>query len=130
MNRKSFLQWLTGFVAVGSHAKAIATPSTPSIRSPGKIDPTLLRWMSLPRIPVLESEDEKVTWLVSAMLKRQSVEFIYLGGSEPGKRRMVSPGLLFRTESLGSTYVQGFCHRRGEERVFRVDKILSTDMAN
>ena len=122
MNRKTFLQFLTSFVAIGTQAKA-ATPMTP-IPSPERMDPALLHWMSLPRIPVMESDDDKVTWLVKAMLQRQSVEFIYQGGSNRGERRLVSPGLLFETEGLESTYVQGFCHQRGEMRVFRIDRIL------
>lgn len=101
--------------------------STPPIDWP---DPRLRAWLRQPRLPVLDSSHPQVRLFVWAMLERKPVEFIYLGGSTPGQKRTVSPGLVFKLDELGPVYVAGFCHARGEERVFRIDRVLPVASLN
>ena len=124
MNRKTFLQWLAGVATLGGQAKALIPAGQPRAVGLKDLDPSLAHWLSLPKIPVLKAGDEKTRWLIAAMLNRWTVEFVYTAGSEPGRIRTVSPGLVFTTDSWGPVYVQEFCNVRNEERVFRVDRIL------
>ena len=124
MNRKTFLQWLGGIAAFGTPSKMLDAGGQPSAMSLEDLDPSLLHWLRQPRIPVLEAVDEKTRWLIAATLNRWTVDFVYTGGSEPGRSRTVSPGLVFRVDSSGPVYIQGYCHVRNEERVFRVEHIL------
>jgi predicted DNA-binding transcriptional regulator YafY len=93
-------------------------------------DEALAEWLALPRIPVLASEDPVVVSMINAMLARRNVEFVYYGGSSPGSRRLVSPGLVFALDEWSSIYVAGYCHTRQEERVFRCDRIMPLEMLN
>jgi hypothetical protein len=136
--RRSFFEFLASLtitpfaVAAGVPDVSVSTPdlgkmSLPAFDSP---DSALLEWLSKPRIPVLETEDHQTAVFIWAMLNRKKVDFIYLGGSTPGKRRIVSPGLVFRLEEWGPVYISGFCHLRGEERVFRVDRVMPSAIVN
>lgn len=88
---------------------------------------SLEKWLRSPRIPVLDADNYKVAVLVLATLQRQQVEFIYFGGSTPGLKRIVSPGLVFRLEEYEPIYMAGYCHTRQEERTFRVDRLVLRD---
>jgi hypothetical protein len=90
----------------------------------------LIQWLLMPRIPVLASADPVVRCFIAAALARRKVEFIYFGGSTPGTRRLVSPGLVFRVAAIGPVYVSGFCHLRQEERVFRLDRVMPAASVN
>jgi hypothetical protein len=92
-------------------------------REPVELDPWLREWLRQPRIPVLESAEPVVVGMIDAALRGEEVEFTYFGGSEPGRPRRISPGMVFHLEGSDVLYVSGFCHCRKQERVFRVDRI-------
>jgi hypothetical protein len=69
---------------------------------------------------------EKVQLLEDAASQRQSVEIVYLKSNDQKSRRVFHPEEIGKMEYLGKTFlgVSGFDELRGEERVFRVDRIL------
>jgi predicted DNA-binding transcriptional regulator YafY len=93
-------------------------------------DLAALAWALRARIPVLDSEDPTVRWVLRAMVAREKIGVVYLGGSDPGRRREISPGFVFELGDDGPVYVSGFCHMRQEERVFRVDRLLPACVLN
>lgn len=60
--------------------------------------------------------------LKNAILEKHAVEFDYYGGNGEKTRRFVEPAkLLFKSRSW---YLKGFCHMRGEERLFKLSRVL------
>lgn len=121
LSRKSFFQALTATFAL-PWLGIEPLRSKFDVRRARPIPPSawLREWMRRPRIPVLKSADPKAGWLT---LRGGTVEFRYDGGSEPGEARRVSPALVFHLQDSQALYLAGYCHRRQQERVFRVDKI-------
>jgi len=124
MDRRSFLE-LIGGLGVSTLADTHRGLEGTKVRLPTWEfpDEELFQWLKRPRIPVLESPDPVAQFFVGAMFDRGRVEFNYDGGSEPGMRRVVSPGLIFELEEGGPVYFQGYCHTRNEERIFRMDRV-------
>lgn len=61
--------------------------------------------------------------LWEAMAAEQAVEMIYLGGSKPGKARVVTPlGVTMMGRLL---YLSAYCHQSGINKTFRMDRISS-----
>ena len=54
-------------------------------------------------------------------MRNEMLSLRYWGGSTPGQRRHISPGVVFQLGGRGPLYVAGYCHLRRAERVFRVD---------
>lgn len=127
LSRKAFLAALGGLVPglVVGQELVVARPKVfacfAELGPP--IEDDLEFWLSLPRLPLRESEDGLVLALIEAVKAREKFEFIYLGGSSPGTIRRISPGLVFMLEEFPHVYVMGYCHRRRQERVFRVDRM-------
>jgi predicted DNA-binding transcriptional regulator YafY len=121
MTRLGFLYSLIAWLPLSAVAQAQA--GVEKITPDQLPDEVLRGWLSRPRIPVLESEDPLVQACVAAMLRKERLEMVYLGGSSPGTRRIISPGLVFRLEDSGPVYMSGYCHFRREERTFRVDRM-------
>jgi predicted DNA-binding transcriptional regulator YafY len=121
MTRLGFLYSLIAWLPLSAVAQAQA--GVEKITPDQLPDEVLRDWLSRPRIPVLESEDPLVQACVAAMLRKERLEMVYLGGSSPGTRRIISPGLVFRLEDSGPVYMSGYCHFRREERTFRVDRM-------
>jgi hypothetical protein len=126
MGRRSFLAILTGGIAT----PALLGQTHPPRSEPWNGDPSRLElWKRSPRIPILRLDDAEKSasadlgQLIAATESRRELKFRYFGGSTPGERRQVSPGLLFRVEGFTGIYLSGFCHTRRAERVFRVDLI-------
>ncbi len=127
LSRKAFLAALGGLVpglAVGQEL-AVARPRVSACFAElgPPIEDDLEFWHSLPRVPVRESENSVVQALIEAVKARGKFEFAYMGGSSPGAIRRISPGLVFMLEEFPHVYVMGYCHRRRQERVFRVDRM-------
>ena len=59
---------------MGGQAKAINLTESSPIIAPDDLDSALAHWLRLPRIPLLESKDDKTRWLLAAMLNRISGE--------------------------------------------------------
>jgi predicted DNA-binding transcriptional regulator YafY len=119
LSRKAFLGALGGFVpglVTGQELAGFAELGPP-------IEDDLEFWHSLPRVPVRESENGLVQALIAAVKAREKFEFAYMGGSSPGEIRRISPGLVFMLEDYPHVYVMGYCYRRRQERVFRVDRM-------
>ena len=135
MNRKSFLYLFTAWFPTVVVAKQALKPpgSNPTLAAAATFDmPTgaLLDWLAARRIPVLQSGDPVVAWMIRAMLRREKIEFVYYGGCSPGARRVISPGLVFTLDEWSPTYVAGYCHLRQEERVFRRDRVMPMETFN
>jgi len=90
---------------------------------PKKFPPErLFHWLAAPRIPVLASDDPLVTMCVQAVLKKEQVDLIYIGGSTPGAPRKINVSLVFQHTTEGGIYVAGYCHSRNANRIFRIDR--------
>ena len=61
--------------------------------------------------------------LWEAMAAEQAVEMLYLGGSNPGTNRVVTP--LGVTRMGGVMYLSAFCHQSRINKTFRLDRIAS-----
>ncbi|HSH92806.1 MAG TPA: WYL domain-containing protein [Roseimicrobium sp.] len=113
-------------LAVGSDVLSVAQPKIIGDIPPWPLIPPdeLEFWQSLPRIPVTQTTDPDLSWVINAVRRRERIHFRYNGGSTPGEPRVVSPSLVFTVDSLPHYYyTMGYCHVRGEERVFRVDRM-------
>ena len=132
MNRKSFLYLFTAlFPTVVVAKQALKPPELPAtVATFDMPSGVLLDWLVAHRIPVLQSGDPVVAWMIKAMLRREKIEFIYYGGCSPGARRVISPGLVFTLNEWSHTYVAGYCHLRQEERVFRRDRVMPLESIN
>jgi DNA polymerase III subunit epsilon len=61
--------------------------------------------------------------LWETMATDQAVEMLYLGGSNPGTARVVTPLGVTRMGSL--FYLSAYCHQSGINKTFRLDRIVS-----
>ena len=61
--------------------------------------------------------------LWEAMVTEQVVEMLYLGGSNPGAARVITP--LGVTRMGGIFYLSAYCHQSGINKTFRLDRIAS-----
>ena len=90
----------------------------------------LFQWMTQPRTPLLASIEPLLRQLIAAVMRRDRTAFVYMGGTVPGRVRMVSPNLVFQLYGTGPVYVSGYCHERKEARVFRFDRMLAATVWN
>lgn len=68
------------------------------------------------------TEPPFVATLREALAGRRAVDLVYTAlATEATTERRVEPWAVF--SSAGNWYLSGFCHRAGDERVFRVDRI-------
>jgi predicted DNA-binding transcriptional regulator YafY len=81
----------------------------------------LFSWLLQARLPVLASEDPLVTMFIQGMLTGERVDFIYVGGSQPGLPRAISVSFVFQHSEHGRIYIAGYCHLRSANRVFALD---------
>ena len=70
--------------------------------------------------------EEKLRMIKEAIKKRQKLEIVYLKSKDEKSKRVILPRKVGRMEYQGYEFpgVLAFCFKRGEERVFRVDRIL------
>ena len=102
-SRKSFFQLLATAIALPGIAWKQIGSGQVIPRDPVALEPWLREWMRQPRIPVLESAEPAVARLIDAALRGEEVEFTYFGGSEPGRPRRISPGMVFHLEGSDVT---------------------------
>lgn len=69
---------------------------------------------------------DKVSLIKQAITAKRGLEITYLKANDEKSRRTIRPAEVGKREYLGKTFtgVVGFDELRGEERVFRVDRIL------
>lgn len=70
--------------------------------------------------------EQKVAMLETAIKNKQKLEIVYLKARDEKSKRVISPRFVGELEYAYKPFlgVEAFCHTRGEERVFRVDRIL------
>ncbi len=70
--------------------------------------------------------DERISLIKEAIEYKIALEIDYLKPNDEKSRRMIMPHEIGEMEYQGKTYlgVRAFCLRRGENRTFRVDRIL------
>lgn len=70
--------------------------------------------------------DARVETIRRAIEKKSSLQITYLKPNDEKSRRVIRPTVIGEMEYQGQTYlgVRAFCAERGEERTFRVDRIL------
>jgi predicted DNA-binding transcriptional regulator YafY len=61
---------------------------------------------------------------IRAMVMGEAVQFVYFGGSEPGRTRSVKVSFVFQHSPEGRVYVSGYCPEREANRVFSLDLIM------
>ncbi len=70
--------------------------------------------------------EDKLKMIKKAIKNRLNLEIVYLKANDEKSRRMIKPLSVGDREYQGKSFigVDAFCMKRGEERVFRVDRIL------
>lgn len=81
------------------------------------------QWRRADRVTLHTSRDPLTKLLIEACSSGDGVRIIYYGGSTPGASRVIYPLRLFKVKGYDSIYVEAYCQSRGENRVFRLDKI-------
>ncbi len=71
--------------------------------------------------------DEKFDLIAQAIKKKTPLEILYLKANDEKSRRVIVPRSIGEMEYRGITYIgiRAFCLMRGEERTFRLDRILA-----
>jgi hypothetical protein len=129
MNRKTFLQFLTGIVGwpqaalPGEPAPGGPLALVSYIAVPPKRDLWLEDWQAALRSPILDSQDSKERLFIRALRLNRPVDFIYHGGSQGGARRHVHPLALYRVQGHPAAYLAAYCRARQEIRTFRLDRV-------
>jgi hypothetical protein len=90
----------------------------------------LFYWLARPRNPVLACNDDLANMFIQAMVTGELVQFVYVGGSEPGRTRSLKVSLVFQHEPQGRVYVSGYCPERAANRVFALDLIMVVHVWN
>lgn len=74
--------------------------------------------------------EEKMRILENIINKRSAVEITYLKANDVKSKRIIQPMRVGEMEYLGRKFlgVEAFDEMRGEERVFRVDRILEINI--
>ncbi|MBN1283291.1 MAG: AAA family ATPase [Proteobacteria bacterium] len=101
----------------------------PLKKSHVRVDWRVVKFLTAHRYTISERQmplDEKVAMIEGAIRERRKLEIVYLKSSDVKSRRVIRPlevGEMFYGDwtFLG---VRGVCDLRGEERNFRVDRIL------
>ncbi len=104
--------------------RALARHSNPAPpRAPEWAGPWLGDWRRVHWVSLFESVHPTAQRLIVAGRRHELLTLRYWGGSTPGAKRNFSPALVFQAGGCGPLYVAGYCHRRRQERVFRVDRV-------
>lgn len=74
--------------------------------------------------------EEKVSYIKDAIKKEQEIKIIYLKASDVKSERVIMPYYVGEEKYQKKPFmgVKAFCKTRGEDRVFRVDRILKMDI--
>jgi len=139
MNRRMFIaQAALGLFASAARLFARAEPEESAVRRAPASPPepwalggedALSRWRAAARRPMVEGEGAELRLLAEAVRRGLRVRFCYLGGSEFGARREVSPGMLYTVEGFDGVYLSGYCQERGAERTFLVARMQGLEVS-
>lgn len=88
----------------------------------------LSRWQAAARRPLVEGDVAELRMLAEAVRCGRRVSFRYLGGSDFGGGREISPAMLYTADGFESVYLSGYCHRRGAERTFVVARMQAIEV--
>jgi len=71
--------------------------------------------------------EEKIEKIKDAIRTKAEMEIVYLKSSDEKSVRIILPEYVGKLEYMGKTFIatRAFCLKSREERVFRVDRILS-----
>jgi len=84
-------------------------------------------WRRATRRLVLHSDDPKQRRLAAAAHAGARLRVRYLGGTEPGRVREITPGALFTVEGYPGVYLDAHCHERAAARTFAVERLALLD---
>lgn len=72
------------------------------------------------------SLEDKMNLIKQAIQEEAKLEITYLKGNDTKSERTIKPFYVGKSEYMEKTFpsVEGYCFKRGENRVFRVDRIL------
>lgn len=147
MHRRNFITLITATIGLRPLAGATPVAATtspsplqgqpvPALPSdPVESHPSLEAWLRLPIQPVWDLPPPPVIYdtpdavahvLLTCIRNGESLEIEYFGGSDPDRRRSITPALLFRKPADRPDpplYLLAWCHTRRQLRSFRVDRI-------
>ncbi len=94
------------------------------------LDPCVLKFLTLlqyQKADAMQPVDEKTKLIERALEKQQEIDIIYLKASDEKSERRIRPLYLGQMEYAGKPFVgvKALCLKRQEERIFRLDRILS-----
>ncbi|MCX7820372.1 MAG: AAA family ATPase [Brevinematales bacterium] len=101
----------------------------PLLRKQVFIDRRIITFMTSSRYIEAEKENplkEKQKLIEKAIEERKNIEIVYLKKNDQKSQRIITPIEVGVMEYAGKKYtgLSGFCHTSGEERNFRLDRIL------
>jgi predicted DNA-binding transcriptional regulator YafY len=75
---------------------------------------------------------EKIKLIEEAIKRNEKLDIIYLKASDEKSHRVIQPKKVGEMEYQGKSYigVEGYCFKRKNDRVFRVDRILEMKKVN
>ncbi len=97
--------------------------------SNGRAPRDLEEWEAIPRIRVTAASDPTVAFLNRIARSGGSVLIRYRDREGEETVRSIRPRYLFVKQGLRGTYVAAWCELRGEERVFRLERMTILDPA-
>lgn len=90
----------------------------------------LFDWLIQARHPIWASDEPLIRMFLKGVITGEACRFIYMGGSTPGKERVIRPSMVFCHRKEGRIYIAGFCSDRHANRVFAADLILGAHAWN
>ncbi len=75
--------------------------------------------------------EKKIAMIEKAIESGKKLKIVYLKAKDEKSKRIISPSYVGELDYNGIPFlgVEAFCHKRGEDRVFRVDRILEIEEA-
>jgi ATP-dependent exoDNAse (exonuclease V) alpha subunit len=76
------------------------------------------------------SLDEKIRLIKMAIKSNSNLNIVYLKSNDQKSKRLISPKKIGTMEYMQKSYlgVEGYCFKREDDRVFRVDRILELEV--
>ncbi|MBW2976646.1 AAA family ATPase [Candidatus Woesearchaeota archaeon] len=78
------------------------------------------------------SLDEKIRLIKTAIKSKSKLNIVYLKSNDQKSKRVIAPKRVGTMEYMQKSYlgVEGYCFKRQDDRVFRVDRILELEVKN
>jgi predicted DNA-binding transcriptional regulator YafY len=76
------------------------------------------------------SSDEKIRLIKDAIKSKSNLSVVYLKSNDQKSKRVTAPKRAGTTEYMQKSYlgVEGYCFKRQDDRVFRIDRILELEV--